>query len=112
MGNSFGKIFRISTFGESHGLGLGVVIDGCPAGLEIDEDFIRSEMQRRKPGQSKITTQRKEEDEFRILSGVFEGKSTGTPIGMVIMNTDQKSKDYSHISDKFRPSHADYTYFR
>ncbi|TVP52303.1 MAG: chorismate synthase [Mongoliibacter sp.] len=111
MGNSFGKIFRISTFGESHGLGLGVVIDGCPAGLDIDEDFIRSEMQRRKPGQSKITTQRKEEDEFRILSGVFEGKSTGTPIGMVIMNTDQKSKDYSHISDKFRPSHADYTYF-
>lgn len=111
MGNSFGRIFRISTFGESHGLGLGVVIDGCPAGLTIDEDFIRSEMQRRKPGQSKITTQRKEEDEFQILSGVFEGKSTGTPIGMVIMNTDQKSKDYSHIADKFRPSHADYTYF-
>lgn len=111
MGNSFGRIFRISTFGESHGLGLGVLIDGCPAGLDIDEDFIRSEMQRRKPGQSKITTQRKEEDEFRILSGVFEGKSTGTPIGMVIMNTDQKSKDYSHISDKFRPSHADFTYF-
>ncbi|PRY85964.1 chorismate synthase [Mongoliibacter ruber] len=111
MGNSFGRIFRISTFGESHGLGLGVVIDGCPAGLDIDEELIRTEMQRRKPGQSKITTQRKEEDEFRILSGVFEGKSTGTPIGMVIMNTDQKSKDYSHISDKFRPSHADYTYF-
>ncbi|EOZ96580.1 Chorismate synthase [Indibacter alkaliphilus LW1] len=111
MGNSFGRIFRISTFGESHGLGLGVVIDGCPAGVAIDEDFIREEMQRRKPGQSKITTQRKEEDDFKILSGVFEGKSTGTPIGMVIMNTDQKSKDYSHISDKFRPSHADYTYF-
>lgn len=111
MGNSFGRIFRISTFGESHGLGLGVVIDGCPAGLPIDEDFIRSEMQRRKPGQSKITTQRKEEDDFQILSGVFEGKSTGTPIGMVIMNTDQKSKDYSHIADKFRPSHADFTYF-
>jgi chorismate synthase len=111
MGNSFGRIFRISTFGESHGLGLGVVIEGCPAGLPIDEDFIRNEMQRRKPGQSKITTQRKEEDEFQILSGVFEGKSTGTPIGMVIMNTDQKSKDYSHIADKFRPSHADYTYF-
>lgn len=111
MGNTFGKLFKISTFGESHGLGLGVVIDGCPAGLTIDEDFIRSEMQRRKPGQSKITTQRKEEDEFQILSGVFEGKSTGTPIGLVIMNTDQKSKDYSHISDKFRPSHADYTYF-
>jgi chorismate synthase len=111
MGNSFGRIFRISTFGESHGLGLGVVIEGCPAGLPIDEDFIRNEMQRRKPGQSKITTQRKEEDEFQILSGVFEGKSTGTPIGMVILNTDQKSKDYSHIADKFRPSHADYTYF-
>ena len=111
MGNTFGKLFKISTFGESHGLGLGVVIDGCPAGLTIDEDFIKAEMQRRKPGQSKITTQRKEEDEFQILSGVFEGKSTGTPIGLVIMNTDQKSKDYSHISDKFRPSHADYTYF-
>lgn len=111
MGNSFGRIFRISTFGESHGLGLGLVIDGCPAGLPIDEDLIRTEMQRRKPGQSKITTQRKEEDEFQILSGVFEGKSTGTPIGMVIMNTDQKSKDYSHIADKFRPSHADFTYF-
>lgn len=111
MGNSFGKIFKITTFGESHGLGLGVIIEGCPAGLNIDEDFIRLEMQRRKPGQSKITTQRKEEDEFQILSGVFEGKSTGTPIGIVIMNTDQKSKDYSHISDKFRPSHADYTYF-
>jgi chorismate synthase len=111
MGNSFGRIFRISTFGESHGFGLGLVIDGCPAGLPIDEDFIRNEMQRRKPGQSKITTQRKEEDDFQILSGVFEGKSTGTPIGMVIMNTDQKSKDYGHIADKFRPSHADYTYF-
>lgn len=111
MGNSFGRIFRITTFGESHGFGLGVTIDGCPAGLPIDEDFIREEMQRRKPGQSKITTQRKEEDEFQILSGVFEGKSTGTPIGMIIMNTDQKSKDYSHIADKFRPSHADYTYF-
>jgi chorismate synthase len=111
MGNSFGRIFRISTFGESHGLGLGVVIEGCPAGLEIDTDYVRSEMQRRKPGQSKITTQRKEEDEFQILSGVFEGKSTGTPIGLVIMNTDQKSKDYGHIADKFRPSHADFTYF-
>ncbi|UJP66211.1 chorismate synthase [Mongoliitalea daihaiensis] len=111
MGNSFGKIFKISTFGESHGLGLGVVIEGCPAGVEIDEEFIVREMQRRKPGQSKITTQRKEEDEFKILSGVFEGKSTGTPIGMVIMNTDQKSKDYGHIADKFRPSHADFTYF-
>src|SRR5690606_11490889 len=111
MGNSFGRIFKISTFGESHGKGLGVIIDGCPAGLVIDEDFIRQELQRRKPGQSKITTQRKEEDEFQILSGVFEGKSTGTPIAIVILNTDQKSKDYSHIADKFRPSHADYTYY-
>ncbi|EON78889.1 Chorismate synthase [Lunatimonas lonarensis] len=110
MRNTFGRVFAITTFGESHGKGLGVIIDGCPAGVEIDEDFIRSEMQRRKPGQSKITTQRKEEDEFQILSGVFEGKSTGTPISIVILNTDQKSKDYSHIADKFRPSHADYTY--
>jgi len=110
MGNSFGKVFKISTFGESHGKGLGVIIDGCPAGLPIDEEFIRQELQRRKPGQSKITTQRKEEDECQILSGVFDGKSTGTPIAIVIMNTDQKSKDYSHIADKFRPSHADYTY--
>jgi chorismate synthase len=90
---------------------LGAIVEGCPAGLEIDEEKIRLEMQRRKPGQSKITTQRKEEDEIEILSGVFEGKSTGTPIGIVIKNADQKSKDYSHISDKFRPSHADFTYF-
>jgi chorismate synthase len=111
MGNSFGKLFKITTFGESHGVALGVIVEGCPAGLEIDENQIIAEMQRRKPGQSKITTQRKEEDEIEILSGVFEGKSTGTPIGIVIRNADQKSKDYSHISDKFRPSHADYTYF-
>ncbi len=111
MGNSFGKLFKITTFGESHGVALGVVIEGCPAGLDIDENQIVAEMQRRKPGQSKITTQRKEEDEIEILSGVFEGKSTGTPIGIVIRNADQKSKDYSHIADKFRPSHADFTYF-
>ncbi|MGM0943807.1 MAG: chorismate synthase [Bacteroidota bacterium] len=111
MGNTFGKLFRITTFGESHGVALGVTIEGCPAGLTIDENFIKTEMQRRKPGQSKITTQRKEEDEIEILSGVFEGKSTGTPIGIIIRNADQKSKDYSHIADKFRPSHADYTYF-
>lgn len=110
MRNTFGNIFTITTFGESHGRGLGVIIDGCPAGVKINEDFIRMELQRRKPGQSKITTQRKEEDNFEILSGVFEGLSTGTPIAMVIYNTDQKSKDYSHIADKFRPSHADYTY--
>jgi chorismate synthase len=110
MGNSFGRIFRISTFGESHGKAIGVIVDGCPAGLSIDEGFIQAELQRRKPGQSKITTQRKEEDQVEILSGVFEGKSTGTPISMLIRNQDQKSKDYSHIAESFRPSHADYTY--
>jgi chorismate synthase len=109
-GSSFGKIFRISTFGESHGVGLGVVIDGCPAGLDFDLDFIQAELARRKPGQSRIVTQRKEEDGVQVLSGVFEGKTTGTPIGMVIFNKDQRSKDYGHIFDKFRPSHADYTF--
>lgn len=110
MGNTFGKLFQIHTYGESHGPALGVVIEGCPAGLEIDESFIQSELNRRKPGQSKITTQRKEADEFEIVSGVFEGKSTGTPISIIIRNEDQRSKDYSHIADKFRPSHADYTF--
>lgn len=110
MGNSFGKLFRITTFGESHGAAIGVIIDGCPAGLEIDEAFIQSELDRRKPGQSKITTQRKEDDKFKILSGVFEGKSTGAPMAIVIENQDQRSKDYSHIAESFRPSHADYTY--
>jgi chorismate synthase len=108
--NSYGTLFRITTFGESHGHAIGVVIDGCPAGLEIDENFIQLELDRRKPGQSKITTQRKEEDIFKILSGVFEGKSTGAPIALVIENSDQRSKDYSHIENTFRPSHADYTY--
>ncbi len=110
MNNSYGSLFRISTFGESHGPAIGVVIDGCPAGLEIDEAFIQSELNRRKPGQSKITTQRKEDDTFKILSGVFEGKSTGTPIAIVIENQDQRSKDYGHLAETFRPSHADYTY--
>lgn len=110
MSNSYGTLFRISTFGESHGPAIGVIIDGCPAGLPIDEGFIQSELDRRKPGQSKITTQRKEDDKFSILSGVFEGKSTGTPIAIVIENQDQRSKDYSHIAETFRPSHADYTY--
>ncbi len=109
-GNTFGKAFKISTFGESHGKGLGVIIDGCPAGLSIDETFIQSEMDRRKPGQSKIVTQRKEADQLQILSGIFEGKTTGTPIGIIIYNADARSKDYSHIADKFRPSHADFTY--
>lgn len=109
-GSSYGKVFRVSTFGESHGVGLGVIIDGCPAGVAFDEDFIQAELARRKPGQSKIVTQRKEEDGVQILSGVFEGKTTGTPIGMVIYNKDQRSRDYGHIFDKFRPSHADYTF--
>jgi chorismate synthase len=108
--NSYGTLFRISTFGESHGPAIGVIIDGCPAGLSIDENFIQSELNRRKPGQSKITTQRKEDDTFKILSGVFEGQSTGTPIALVIENQDQRSKDYSHIQNTFRPSHADFTY--
>src|SRR6187431_2534130 len=110
MSNTYGTIFRITTFGESHGNAVGVIVDGCPPNIEIDEAFIQSEMARRKPGQSKITTQRKEDDVIEILSGVFEGKSTGTPIAMMVRNADQRSKDYSHIADRFRPSHADYTY--
>lgn len=110
MGSTYGKIFNISTFGESHGLAIGVVVDGCPAGLDFDMEFIQNELDRRKPGQSKITTQRKESDEFQVLSGVFEGKTTGTPIAMLIWNGDQRSKDYAHIAKQFRPSHADYTY--
>ncbi|HLS94601.1 MAG TPA: chorismate synthase [Sphingobacterium sp.] len=109
-GNSFGNVFSITTFGESHGKAIGVVIDGCPPNIDIDEEFIQSELDKRKPGQSKITTQRKESDIIQILSGTFEGKSTGTPIAIVIPNEDQRSKDYSHIADKYRPSHADYTY--
>jgi len=109
-GNSFGQLFRISTFGESHGVAIGVILDGCPAQLPIDLDFIQSELDKRKPGQSKITTQRKESDTVQILSGTFEGKSTGTPIMMLIPNEDQRSKDYSHNTDVYRPSHADYTY--
>lgn len=108
--NSYGTLFRITTFGESHGPAIGVTIDGCPAGLKIDEAFIQSELDRRKPGQSKITTQRKESDTFKILSGVFERKSTGTPIAILIENQDQRSKDYGHLAETFRPSHADYTY--
>lgn len=110
MGSTYGKIFKIATFGESHGVGIGVVIDGCPAGVDFDTDFIQSELTRRKPGQSRITTQRREADEFEVLSGVFEGKTTGTPIALVIRNEDQRSKDYSHIAAQYRPSHADYTY--
>ena len=109
-GNTFGKLLKLSTFGESHGEALGGILDGCPAGLTLDFDFINLEMKRRKPGQSSIVTQRKEEDEVQFLSGIFEGKTTGTPIGFIIPNTNQKSDDYSHIKDTFRPSHADYVY--
>lgn len=109
-GNSFGNLFKITTFGESHGEALGGIIDGCPAGITIDFDAIQNEMQRRKPGQSSIVTQRKEEDEVQFLSGLFEGKTTGTPIGFIVPNTNQKSDDYSHIKDTYRPSHADYVY--
>lgn len=109
-GNTFGTVFRLTTFGESHGPALGGVIDGCPAGLKIDEDFIRHEMQRRRPGQSKIVSQRKEDDEVHFLSGLLDGVSTGTPIGFVIRNNDAKPKDYDHIKDVYRPSHADFTY--
>lgn len=110
MDNNYGQLFKITTYGESHGKAIGVVIDGCPAGIELDYDFIQNELSRRKPGQSKIVTQRKEDDEFEIVSGVFEDKTTGTPISLIIRNQDQRSKDYSHIAEKFRPSHADYTY--
>lgn len=109
-GNSFGNIFKVTTFGESHGVAIGGVIDGCPAGLNIDLNFIQNELAKRRPGQSRITTQRKEEDEVEFLSGIFEGVTTGTSIGFVIKNNNQKSQDYSHIKDKYRPSHADYTY--
>lgn len=109
-GNSFGNAFKITTFGESHGKAIGVIIDGCPPNIDIDVEFIQQELDKRRPGQSKITTQRKESDTCSILSGVFEGKTTGTPIMLLIPNEDQRSKDYSHIQDKYRPSHADYTY--
>jgi chorismate synthase len=109
--NDFGKIFKFTTFGESHGKAIGVVIDGVPAGLKIDEEFIQNEMDRRRPGKNKYATQRNEADKVEILSGVFEGISTGTPISMVIFNTNQKSRDYNNIKDIFRPGHADFTYF-
>lgn len=109
-GNSYGRLFKLTTFGESHGAAIGGIIDGCPAGLTIDFKAIQHEMDRRKPGQSKIVTQRKEADTVKFLSGIFEGQTTGTPIGFVIENANQKSKDYSHIKDTYRPSHADYTY--
>lgn len=108
--NTFGNIFRLTSFGESHGLSIGGIIDGCPAGITLDFEKIQQELFRRKPGQSKIVTQRKESDIVEFQSGIFEKKTTGTPIGFLIKNDNQKSKDYSHIKDKYRPSHADYTY--
>ena len=106
-GNTFGQLFTLTTFGESHGPALGGIIDGCPAGVTIDEDVIQADLDRRKPGQSKIVTQRKEPDSVEIYSGVFEGMTTGTPIGFLIHNSNQKSKDYDHIKNSYRPSHAE-----
>ena len=109
-GNSIGQLFRVTTFGESHGLALGCIVDGCPPGLSITEADLQVDLDRRKPGTSKFTTQRREPDQVKILSGVFEGVTTGAPIGLLIENQDQRSKDYSNIKDLFRPGHADYTY--
>jgi len=109
-GNSFGKSFVVTTFGESHGLALGCIVDGCPPGMELSEADIQGDLDRRRPGRSRHTTQRNEPDQVRILSGVFEGKTTGTPIGLIVENKDQRSRDYGDIKDKFRPGHADYTY--
>src|SRR6056297_2691180 len=109
-GNTFGQLFRVTTFGESHGPALGAIVDGCPPGLALSEADLQGELDRRKPGTSRYTTQRREPDQVRILSGVFEGRTTGAPIGLLIENTDQRSKDYTDIRDTFRPAHADYTY--
>lgn len=111
-GNTFGQLFRVTTFGESHGVALGAIVDGCPAGLSLSDDEIQKDLDRRKPGQSRLVTQRKESDRVQILSGTFEGKSTGTPIALIVYNEDAKSKDYDQIKDLFRPGHADYTYFK
>ena len=111
-GNSFGTLFKITTFGESHGKAIGVVIDGVPSGVNIDRNYIQYELDRRKPGQSSITSQRKESDTFDIISGIFEGKTTGAPLTIIITNQDYKPSDYDHLKDTFRPSHADFTYFK
>ena len=111
-GNTIGKLFTVTTFGESHGLALGAIVDGCPPGIELNEDDLQLDLDRRKPGTSRYTTARREDDVVKILSGVFEGKTTGTPIGLMIQNTDQRSKDYGEISQMFRPGHADYTYWQ
>ena len=110
-GNTFGQLFTVTTFGESHGAGLGCIIDGCPPGLALTESDIQADLDRRKPGTSRHVTQRREADQVEILSGVFEGKTTGTPIALLIRNTDQRSKDYGNIATGFRPGHADYTYW-
>jgi chorismate synthase len=109
-GSGFGTNFRITTWGETHGAGVGVVVDGCPAGLPLEREDVQKYLDRRKPGQSKYTTQRKEGDQVEILSGIFEGRTTGTPISMVVYNKDQRSKDYSNIKDIYRPGHADFTF--
>jgi chorismate synthase len=111
-GNTIGKLFAVTSFGESHGPAIGCIVDGCPPGLPLSEADMQVDLDRRRPGKSRHTTQRREEDRVRILSGVFEGLTTGTPIGLVIENTDQRSKDYSKIADRFRPGHADYTYLQ
>jgi len=108
--NTFGRIFRLTSFGESHGKAIGGIVDGCPAGISIDMAFVQSELDRRRPGQSEITTQRKESDRVEFLSGIFEGKTLGSPIAFVVWNKDQQSRDYDDLKDVFRPSHADYTY--
>ena len=109
-GNSFGKIFTVTSFGESHGPSIGCIVDGCPPGLELSEADLQGDLDKRRPGKTRHETQRRELDQVKILSGVFEGKTTGTPIGMIIENTDQRSKDYGNIMHQFRPAHADYTY--
>lgn len=111
-GNTFGKLFTVTSFGESHGLGLGAIIDGCPPGIELSEEDLQVDLDRRRPGTSRYTTARREPDKVKIMSGVFEGKTTGTPIGLIIENTDQRSKDYGNIAQSFRPGHADYTYWQ
>ena len=112
MGNTFGDIFTLTTFGESHGAAIGGVVDGMPAGINIDESFIQHELDRRRPGQSRLTTSRQESDRIEILSGVFEGMSTGCPIGFIVRNTNQHSSDYDNLRNLFRPSHADFTYYK
>ena len=111
-GNTFGKLFTVTSFGESHGLGIGAIVDGCPPGIELCEADLQIDLDRRRPGQSRFTTARNEADIVKIMSGVFEGKTTGTPIGLIIENTDQRSKDYGNIAQSFRPGHADYTYWQ